>query len=245
MNLSELDPRTLLMITASLSTAAMLTGNIQVLVVIMLLCLVTLLLGGVSLYYEISKLKGIYSLILSLFIIQCFFNRTGEVLVSLYGYDVVFSGGFNIACLLCIRFVIIVLSASIILQGKPRDYLLAFTQLGMPYDLAFSVMAGFRFLPLLREEALNVFYSIQLRGCELKKISPVKKFSLYGKICLPILINTLKKCRDISVAVEARGFRAYQQRTCMRRLQLSRYDVIVMIAYPIITLAAYCFPLVA
>jgi energy-coupling factor transport system permease protein len=126
-----------------------------------------------------------------------------------------------------------------IIQGQTRDYLLAFAQMKMPYDLVFTIMAGIRFLPMLREEALNVFYSVQLRGSELKKISMPQKLNLYGKICLPILINTINRCKDISMAVEAKGFRAHNARTYARRLQLRRMDVFVMILYPIVTIAIY------
>ncbi|MEG1501121.1 MAG: energy-coupling factor transporter transmembrane component T [Clostridiales bacterium] len=235
-SLQILDPRCKLLMMACLSTAAMITDKLSVLALLLLFNILTLLWGKLKLQAIIGQLKGLLTLIFSLFIIQCFFNRAGEALWSIGAYTVITKGGFYLACLLCLRFLLILLSAQIILQGKPRDYLLALVQLKLPYDIAFSVMAGIHFLPILKEEAFNVFYSVQLRGTELKNISFYQKIKLYGKICLPILINAVNRSKDMAIAMEARGLRAYPQRTYLHQLSFNYRDMLVMIFYPLMTI---------
>lgn len=136
------------------------------------------------------------------------------------------------------RLMIVVFSALILLTGQPRDYLLGLIQWRVPYEIAYMVMIGLRFFPLLREEALDVYYSVQLRGMELRKASLKVKLQVYLKISLPILAGTLERAKDTSMAMEARAFRAYEKRTYMRQMKLRANDICFMVLSPI--LAAAC-----
>lgn len=146
------------------------------------------------------------------------------------------SGGIELACILSLRLFILAFSALLLLTGGVRDYLLALVQMKIPYEIAFMTMASVHFIPILREEALNVFYAIQLRGCELQKASWRKKLHTYLEICLPILVGALKRTRAMALAMEARAFRAYPKRTYLRRLVLKKNDKAILVAVPVITL---------
>ena len=100
------------------------------------------------------------------------------------------------------------MSALILLTGESRDYLPALVQMKIPYEIAFMVMAAVHFLPMLKEEAMDVYYSVQLRGTEIANAPLPKKLRAFSKICMPILVGAINRAKQMSIAMEARGFRS-------------------------------------
>ncbi|MDR0886030.1 MAG: energy-coupling factor transporter transmembrane protein EcfT [Clostridiales Family XIII bacterium] len=243
--LARLDPRPKLMLMASASTAAMLTNNLVAIVSILCVLMISMTIGGMSVSNVIRRAKSLFALIVFLFIIQIFFSGIGDVMRPEIGIDVVKPllkiGKFNLyvqplqlAAVLSLRLLIIVLSALILLEGDARDYLLALVQMKVPYEIAFMVIVGLHFLPILREETINIYCCMQLRGKDFKKISLIEKLKAYISICLPILVSALRRADEMSISMETRGFRAKPSRTNMRRLTMHRYDVILTILYPVV-----------
>jgi energy-coupling factor transport system permease protein len=224
MNLARLDPRIKLLLLISLSTAALLLSRPAALLALLFLCVLVLLAGGVTPGTLWIKSRAMFGLITSLFIIQCIFTRNGDPLLALYGYTIVTDAGFQAAVLVNLRLLIIVLSALIVLTGQPRDYLLALTQCKVPYEIAYMALAALRFLPMLREEAHDVLCAAQMRGLRIKKSGFRNKAKAYASIALPVTAGAIRHAERLSVAMEARGFRAYPRRTSMRRLHLQTAD---------------------
>ena len=238
-NLASFDPRTKMMLMVCLSTLALLKPEPLILPGILAFTVLLLFLGGVRVGDMVRQIKGIFYMIISLFVIQCLFVRTGDPLVTLAGHTLIKTGGLETAAVVCLRFTIFVMSALILLTGESRDYLLALVQMKTPYEIAFMVMAAVHFLPILKEEALDVYYSVQLRGTEIKKAALPAKLKMYGKICLPVLVGAVNRAKRMSIAMEARGFRANPKRTYMRKLHLKAKDVLVILAAPAITAAVF------
>lgn len=236
-DLGGLDPRCRIVLLAGFSSLGMLLQQPLYLLFVLAATWLLLLLGRAQIADIVRQVKGIFWLIAVLFILQSFFVRTGEPLLVIKGLTLVTSGGFTMACMLTLRLLIIVSSALIMLSGDVRDYLLALVQWRIPYEIAFMTMASIHFIPILRDEGLNVFYAVQLRGSELKKTSLKQKLQLYLRISLPILAGALNRTKAMAIAMEARAFRAYPQRTYLRRLELSRVDWLILIMVPVLTAA--------
>lgn len=214
--MDRLDPRTKIMMMACLSGVAMMTDNIFFLLGLSLSLPLLLWVGGIRFLRQRKQLAGMVGLVAFLFVIQALFGRFYE-------------GGA-----MALRLLIILLAALILLTGKPEDYLLALTRMGLPYEMAYMVMLGFHFFPLLKEEAGDVYYSIQLRGTELKKASIPAKLSAYRRISIPILTGALERAEDTSIAMEARGFRSQKRRTYLKKLKLKKRDVLLLILTPLL-----------
>lgn len=216
--LSRLDPRTKMVIVATVSTGVLILGDIRYLAGILGAMVLLLAFGGVSLSKQCYQARGILGMVVFLFVLQWIFGG---------------KEGLLLASMLSLRLLIIVLSGMLLLTGEPRDYLLGLVQMKVPYEIAFMVMVGLHFFPSLKEEALDVYHSIQLRGTEMKKTTLTRKLRTYLKICLPILAGALERARDTATAMEARCFRRHPQRTYMRRLHLRAKDITVMIVVPL------------
>ena len=234
--LERLDPRSKIIIMLCISTLAMVTESIRWLLLLVLFSVMILIFGGSEIPRIFNQVKSVFIIIISLFIIQTVFVRSGTPLFYLNGFVIITRDGVLLASMLSLRLLVLVFCALIILTGDPRDYLLAMVQCKVPYEIAFMVMVTIHFIPILREEALNVFYTVQLRGIELKKASLKYKLRIYSHISLPILVCALNRVKTMSLAMEAKAFRAYPQRTYMRRLFLTIKDKIILFLFPAATL---------
>ncbi|MDR3304958.1 MAG: energy-coupling factor transporter transmembrane protein EcfT [Clostridiales Family XIII bacterium] len=228
--LSRLDPRTKFVFAVSVSGLCFFTEDILLLAALLLAVVVLLAIGGVNAGAALRRCRPLVIIIASLFVIQSLFSA-GR------GMD-----GVLLAAALSLRLLLITASAQALLEGEIRDYMLALVQMKVPYEIAFMVTTGLHFLPVLRDEAMNVYWCVQLRGRAFRKVSLPAKIRAYMSICLPILVNTLRRAEEMSVAMELRGLRAKPGRTYMRRVKMRAVDF----AAAVLWLAAvagiyYCF----
>lgn len=212
----DLDPRTKMVMIICISMAAMITDELLWICVLLISVLILMLLMGVTVRQQIKQLSAAVGMTVFLFLLQALF------------------GNVYMGAVLAVRLLIIVMSAMILMTGHMRDYLLALIQCKMPYELAYMVMLAFHFFPILKEEAQDVYYSMQLRGTELQKTGLRKKLGAFRKMCVPVLVGALERARDTSTAMELRGFRSYNRRTYMRKLKLRKRDIVLMILVPVL-----------
>jgi len=135
-----------------------------------------------------------------------------------------------------LRMMIIIVSATIMRGSSSREIIQALVQWKIPYEIAFMVSLAIRFLPILRDEAKDVFTAIQLRGIEVEELSLYKRFKVYSYLFMPVLSGVIYRARELSTSIESRGFRAYPERTSYIKLRLSLKDYILMITSMLFTL---------
>ncbi len=145
------------------------------------------------------------------------------------------------ASLVCLRLLIILLTALILMTSNSRDYLLAFTQMHLPYEIAFMVLVALRFIPMLKEEAQDVLCAVQMRGVKLKRTGLRNKANVYLSILIPIVAGAIRRSEQMAVAMEARAFRSSPKRTNMRRLKFSIRDLIYLVVFCILLTSIVIF----
>ena len=224
LRLEYLDPRVKLLLMIVYSTAALAVQSPVALLTLLSLSLITILAGRVSLKDVWMKLRALFGLIATLFLLQCLFDRGGEPLLVISELKVVTVSGFQTAVLVNLRLLIIILSALIVATGETRDYLLAMNQLKVPYEIAFMVLAALRFLPMLREEARDILSAAQMRGLRIKKAGLKAQTGAYISLVIPVVAGAIRRAEQLSIAMEARSFRALPKRTSMRRLRMRPHD---------------------
>jgi len=222
--LANLDPRVKIFLLFGLTTSALIARSPYTLIALLGITALILLAGGVAPGMFWARLRWLFGLVLMLFLIQCLFNRRGEPVLVLSGITIVTEAGFRTAVLVCLRLLVIILGAMVMLTGESRDYLLALTQWHVPYEIAFMTLIALRFIPMLRDEAQNVLCAAQMRGMRLKKTSPAHRARVYISVALPVVAGAIHRAEQLSIAMEARGFRAFPQRTSMRYLRMRVAD---------------------
>lgn len=115
----------------------------------------------------------------------------------------------------------------IVWTTPPRDLLLAFVQLRVPYSLAFMVTTALRYIPLIGSEAMTVVKLQRLRGFRYLRLNPIHTFTGILNSLRPILTNNMRRATQLGEAVESRGFSpavAAGDRTSLRALKMGRWD---------------------
>jgi len=245
MDLARFDPRPKMLLVLCISTLAVVWHDPVWLAGLLGSTVLVLMLGRVDPRSAARQVRGVLAAIAVLFIVQCVFVRSGDPLLSAGGVTLVTVDGVSVALGVSLRLLIVVCSALILLTGEARDYLLALVQCKVPYELAFMVMTAVHFLPILRGEAMDVYHAVQMRGTEIAKAGLGDKLRVYTRITLPIVAGAIKRAEQVSIAMEARAFRATPRRTFMRRLRLAPRDVASLIAVPLLAAAALAASLAA
>lgn len=239
MSLQLLDPRVKLLLLIAISTAALIIRLPSALLSLLAAALLIILAGGVKPAVIWVKLRGLFGLIVMIFLLQCLFDRSGEPLLTVSGATLVTDSGFQTALLVNLRLLIIIFSALIVAVGETRDYLLALTQCKVPYEIAFMVLAALRFIPMLREESRDVLCAARMRGLRTRKTGLRSQAAAYLSVVIPIVAGAIRRAEQLSVAMEARGFRAFPRRTSMRSLRMRPADWVYLSVFCALVAAVF------
>lgn len=232
----NLDPRTKLVMVFCITTLAIVYNAPGALFILLAGTIGLLLIFRIDLVRVAEYLKPYLLLLIVLFLAQCIFTPGGDVLLAAGPVPLLRTRGLVQGGSVVLRLLVVIAAALLLTTSNSRDFISGLVQWKVPYEIAFMVAVALRFLPLFRDEFINVVTAVQLRGVELKKVSWGKKMELFRQLFFPLVYGAILKARQLSIAMEARGFRAYPRRTYLRHLRLGRADYGLIISCPVITL---------
>lgn len=232
----KIDPRTKMVMVFCLSTLALIYNTPVQLFLLLAVTLVLLLIFRFEPGTVWEYLKPFLYLMLFLFVVQCIFSPAGKVLLTVGPVHLITTGGLISGASVVLRIVVVTAAAMLFTTFGSRDFVLGLVQWKIPYELAFMVSIALRFLPVFRDEMINTVTAVQLRGVELKKVPWGQKIAMYRRLFFPVVYGVMLKAKQLSVAMEARGFRAYPRRSYHRRLNLGFADYVVMLVFSAATL---------
>ncbi len=237
--LSDFDVRTKLAIVACLSTTAVIIQHVYVLGFLFVISVVLSALFYGDLLRTLRSTRRLWYVFFAIVILQSIFNRSGEVLLGTGDFIILTTGGVIKGIEFLLRISIIVFSATIVASSNYREVVQGLVQLRIPYEIAFMVSVGIRFLPLLKNEFADILTAIQLRGIELKKVPFKKRMRVYSYIFTPVIAGAVNKAQKLSIAMETRAFRAFPGRTSYLVLQLAIKDYVVIAVTFLSTVAVF------
>ncbi|MGI5920869.1 MAG: energy-coupling factor transporter transmembrane component T family protein [Syntrophomonadaceae bacterium] len=232
----KLDPRAKMVMVICLSSIALIYDTPIKLLLVLAVTVALLLFFRFNPASIKGYLKPFFPMMLVLFLLQSTFSPGGEVLLALGPVPLVTVEGLTNGASTVLRIMVITATAMLFTTFNSRDLVLGMVQWKVPYELAFMVSIALRFLPLFRDELINMVTAVQLRGVELKKVPWGQKIAMYRRLVFPVVYRVMLKAEYLAVAMEARGFRAYPRRTYLRRLSLQWSDYAVMLAFSVVTI---------
>jgi energy-coupling factor transport system permease protein len=174
------------------------------------------------------RLKKLIKIIIIIAIVQSLLTRSGNPILKIGNYTLLTDYGVLKSLEFIMRLSIIIISAAIITTSSSREIIQGLIQWHCPYEIAFMVSVAIRFLPIFKEEMTDMITAIQLRGIDFYKVKLNKKIVVYKYILIPITINSVIKAKELSAAMEMRGFRAYPKRTSYIVLKMNAYDYVTI-----------------
>lgn len=135
--------------------------------------------------------------------------------------------GFLFGLMVALRFVIMFSAGSlIVMTTKPRDIILTFNKLGVPFKITFTTMTALRFLPIILEEWGLIMKAQAARGLRFKKLGIRNIMQAFSRSFSTLIINSVRRAKIIALAMETRAFGAGKKRTSLAELQMTRTDMI-------------------
>jgi len=127
------------------------------------------------------------------------------------------------------------LSLMFIFTTNTVDFILSLIQqMRLPPKIAYGVLAGYRFLPLMKDELKTIQSAYQIRGISQGKTWK-EKWLKYKRMSIPLLASAIRKAERTAVAMESKGFTGDRNRTFYRRFSIKKSDWIV----PVILLIGF------
>lgn len=130
----------------------------------------------------------------------------GTVIWSLFGHDV---SDRQLALALSLAFRVLAFSSLSLLFALTTDpvkfVMSLMQQLKLSPKLAYGVLVGYQFLPVLRDEFFQIQQAHRLRGTAIEKYWWQRLLNI-RRIIIPMLAGAVRKAERSAFAMEARGF---------------------------------------
>lgn len=220
------DPRTKLILVLLISAAAIIVDKVILLAIILFITLLICKVLSINLLSASRRIGKLLVFFIILALIQSVFTSGGKVLLAIGNIKVLTTFGLIRGISIIFRMSIIICSALIIASSPTMKIIHGLIAMKLPYEIAFMVLIAIKFLPIFRDEFLNSVIAVQLSGVNIKKVPIREKISLYSYILMPTIAKALNRAKYISISMETRGFRAYENRTSYCKLKMKVTDYI-------------------
>ncbi|MFC4558306.1 energy-coupling factor transporter transmembrane component T family protein [Virgibacillus kekensis] len=116
------------------------------------------------------------------------------------------------------------LSLMFIFTTNIVDFILSLIQqLRLPPKIAYGVLAGYRFLPMMKDELFLVRAAHRIRGYNQEKTLR-GKLSQFKRFSIPLLASAIRKAERTAMAMESKGFTGEKNRTFYRQFTVKAKD---------------------
>jgi energy-coupling factor transport system permease protein len=122
------------------------------------------------------------------------------------------------------RLVILMLGGAALAAYPGHVLVRGMLRLGAPYQLAFMVSAGLRFVPQFGESFRDSLTAMQLRGVDFRCLKWKARLRVYTWLLMPTVAMGVSRAKKTAMAMELRGFGAHEKRGDYAPLRMRRQD---------------------
>lgn len=247
--LHRVDARAKLIPVLVVMVLGLLAESLVFYLVMMALLLGGLLWSGVDGGTLLRNFRPILILVVITFAYHIIFSdRQSEPVIDLFGFAIT-SGGLTRAAFFSLRLLLFVSMVFLVtLTNSPSELAEAATRLfkplaalGLPVqELGLILFIAIRFIPILYEEFVTVRNAQMIRGVDFSG-NIVNRIRKTTAVLIPVLVSTIGRADELALAMEARGYRSGQPRTCYSRTRFNRDAWLFLTGSLLVTAVAYYF----
>lgn len=228
----RLDPRAKLFCMLLLIGSGMLIKNRLLFGGLAVFYIFLLFMTGVRPAYLIRMIRPVFYLIIFTAIINLLFIP-GKTVFTL-GILHITREGLDYSIIFSLRLLFIILTTSIVtLTTSPTELtegleriLRPLRRIGVPAsELAMMMTLALRFIPTLAEELEKIRKAQLSRGADLTRGNILNRAKMAVSLLVPLFVSAFRRADELSVAMEARGYRIGETRTRMRELSFGPRDL--------------------
>ena len=234
----KLDPRTKLLATIALIAVVFISSGFAGFAMIAAFVLLVALSTGVHLKYLFKGLKPIMFIIIFTFILNVFFQQTGDVLVQFWVIRIT-TGGLRMATFMAARLILLVVASQLLtLTTSPisltdglESLMRPASKLGFPaHEIAMMMSIALRFIPTLMDEADKIMKAQKARGANFETGNLIQRARAMIPLLVPLFVGAFRRADELALAMDARCYRGGAGRTRMNQLRYGSRDLIAAIA---------------
>ncbi|MCL2318908.1 MAG: energy-coupling factor transporter transmembrane protein EcfT [Treponema sp.] len=205
--LHRLNPVVKLVCAFLICASCFVTGKIAGTLIIIAVNLGLSLAAGIFIR-SVRILLALVKLSIVLFLVQVFFIREGDIILSLPFNIFITKEGLVFSLLFVLRLVSATLPLSIILSvTRMNDISASLTRtFGISYKYAFALTTAMRFIPVFSTEMAGIMEAQKARGIEFDTKNFLKKIKLLVPLAAPLLISSVRRIEGGAISAELRGF---------------------------------------
>ena len=232
--LHKLDPRTKLLLTLGLIVVVFVSHGFVGFGLILAFVLVATALSRLKLKFLLRGLKPIFFIVAFTFVLNVFFQNTGNVLVQL-GFLKITDEGLRMALFLAARLVLLVFctqlltltTSPIALTDGLESLLGPLKKVRFPvHEIAMMMSIALRFIPTLMDEADKIMKAQTARGADFESGNLIQRAKAMVPLLVPLFVGAFRRAEELAMAMEARCYRGGEGRTRMRTLRYSGRDAL-------------------
>lgn len=179
----------------------------------------------------LSLLSTLLKIGIVLFLLQIFFIRTGNKIVSLPLNLFITDRGLEFSILLVLRLVGATMPLVLMLTVTKMSDLtnVCVQKLHIPYKYTFAFITALRFIPIFEHEMNGIMEAQTARGVEFDTRNPIKKLKLVLPLCVPLLISSVKRIEGSAISAELRGFNIRKKNSGYKKYNFNFIDYCTMV----------------
>lgn len=182
----------------------------------------------------LKSVKGIVVLLILTAMLNVFFTKSGNVLVSWWIFTIT-DEGLIYASKMLLRLVYLVIGSSVLtLTTTPVDLTHAIERILAPlkvikfpvHDLALIMSLTLSFIPSLIDETDRIIRAQKARGADFDTGNLFQRAKAFVPILIPLLVGGFRRAEELANAMNSRCYEGATNRTQMRVLKLTWRDLV-------------------
>jgi len=242
--LHRMDPRAKLLLVFFFVVIVFLANSTAGYGLLLLYTALLVAMSRVPLSYFLKGLKPVVFIAVFTFLIQIFLNKEGDVLLK-WGWLTIYEEGLRQGIYISLRFFLLVSVTTLLtLTTTPIQVTDGMESLLNPlkkvrfpvHELALMMSISLRFIPTLLDETQKIMKAQTARGVDISSGPFKDRMKAVVPLLVPLFISAFKRAEELSIAMEARGYKGGEGRTKFRQLQWQAIDTIMLVGLLVVTL---------
>jgi len=227
----KLDPRVKIVLVAALSVS-MLGAEMHACALASVFLAAVIVISRLTFGRVIKSLKPVAALFAFLFFMHLFLTEGTPIPpFPIWHVKITYEGLYR-GTLLTWRFILLILSASILtMTTLPSELISGIERLLRPlkflgissHNVAMMMSLALRFVPTILEEMQRIKEAQLARGADFETGGVFRKAKAAAFLAMPLVVNSCRRVEELAAAMEGRGYQG-GPRTYMRELRMTGLD---------------------
>lgn len=228
----RLDPRIKLLLTVLYIVMLFAANGFVGLGIGIVFLVFSFLISGIPIKMMLKSVKPILPIIIFTGILNLFFIRTGDVLIS-WHFITITDEGLKTMIFMAVRIVFLICGTSLLTYTtSPIALTDAIERIFSPlrvikfpaHEIAMIMTIALRFIPTLIEETDKIMSAQKARGADLESGSVLNRAKALIPILIPLFVSAFRRADDLALAMECRCYRGGDGRTRLKQLKTTYRD---------------------